>query len=139
MCYIINKDGRGAGEISINLRIAWRVRFLWMAGIFRKNWIPKISLSFIVKLKKNKHSLHKEMNIYDQLKVEIIHNNPLHFWQENRHNFPIKVAFRVFVTQGSSFFYSRWYFMRKKNSYVARNGWKTNNVENKPKHRFTVI
>ena len=44
------------------------------------------------------------MNIYDQLKVEIIHNNPLDFWQENRHNFPImtKVAFRVFVTQGSS-------------------------------------
>ena len=44
------------------------------------------------------------MNINDQLKVEIIHNNPLHFWQENRQNFPImtKVAFRVFVTQGSS-------------------------------------
>ena len=44
------------------------------------------------------------MDIFNQLKVEIIHNNQLDFWQENRYNFPImtKVAFRVFVSQGSS-------------------------------------
>ena len=68
------------------------------------DWFDDMFETSTTTLFENKHSLHKEMKTYEQLKVEIIHNKPLDFWQDNRQNFPImiKVVFLVFVTQGSS-------------------------------------